>query len=95
MDEPIRSFPFEPIVITRKLGHVRRRKTRPLCLCWRLKGRLVEGCFRLTPLLTKVLYPFRMVVIVRECVIDSRDVEIKLIGGICRCVATILVYQTL
>lgn len=42
------------------------------------------GCFRLTPLLTKVSHLFWMVVIVRKCVIDGCEVEIKLIGGIRR-----------
>jgi len=50
---------------------------------------LVEGCFRLTPLSTKLAHLFRMVVIVRKCVIDGCDFEIKLIGSICRCVSTI------
>ena len=76
----------EPSVITRTLGHVRRCKTRSPCLCWRLEGRLVEGCFRLTPL--KVSHPFRMVVIVRQCVIDGCDLKAKLVGGIRWCVST-------
>ena len=49
----------------------------------------MKGFFGLTPLSTKLAHLFRMVVIVHKCVIDSCDFEIKLIGGICRCVSTI------
>lgn len=50
---------------------------------------IVKELFGLTPLSTKLAHLFRMVVIVRKCVINGCDFEIKLIGGICRCVSTI------